>query len=60
MDVILRNDVVESVRAGDKVAFNGSLIVVPDVYVATAPGERVVTKMGAFNRSCRPLPGRSR
>ncbi len=46
MDVILRNDVVESVRAGDKVAFSGSLIVVPDVHVATAPGERVVTKLG--------------
>ena len=46
MDVILRNDGVESVRAGDKVAFNGSLIVVPDVHIATAPGERIVTKMG--------------
>lgn len=46
MGVVLRNDVVESVRAGDKVAFNGSLIVVPDIHVATAPGERVEARIG--------------
>ena len=42
MEVILRNNLVESVRAGDKVVFVGNLIVVPDVAVISAPGERVV------------------
>ena len=41
MEVILRNNLVESVRAGDKVVFVGNLIVVPDVAVISAPGERV-------------------
>ena len=47
MDVIMRNDVVESVRAGDKMVFTGSLVVVPDISAVTAPGERVETRFGA-------------
>lgn len=35
IDVILRNDQVESVRPGDKVVFSGSLVVVPDVAALT-------------------------
>jgi len=42
MDVILRNHAVEQARAGDKMVFNGCLIVVPDVSAISAPGERVV------------------
>jgi len=53
MDVIMRNDVVESVRAGDKMVFTGSLVVVPDISAVTAPGERVETRFGA--RRLRPL-----
>lgn len=52
MDVILRNDIVEAVRAGDKVEFTGSLIVVPDISVATAPGERITTKFGELRHPC--------
>ena len=37
----MRNDVVETVRAGDKMVFTGSLVVVPDISAVTAPGERV-------------------
>ncbi len=51
MDVILRNDIVEAVRAGDKVEFTGALIVVPDISVATAPGERVTTRYGAASET---------
>ena len=47
MDVIMRNDVVESVRAGDKMVFTGSLVVVPDISAVTAPGERLETRFGA-------------
>lgn len=35
MEVILRNDQVESVRPGDKAVFTGMLVVVPDVAALT-------------------------
>lgn len=35
MEVILRNDQVESVRPGDKACFTGCLVVVPDVAALT-------------------------
>lgn len=46
MEVILRNNVVESARAGDEMTFVGTLLVVPDVAAITAPGEKVQTKPG--------------
>lgn len=46
MEVILRNNVVESARAGDEMVFVGTLIVVPDVAAISAPGEKVQTKPG--------------
>ena len=48
MEVILRHDIVESARAGDKMVFTGCLLVVPDVAAITAPGERVQTKPGLY------------
>ncbi len=60
MDVIMRNDVVESVRAGDKMVFTGSLVVVPDISAVTAPGERVETRFGARRlRTLLSLPATS-
>ena len=50
MEVIFRNDIVEQARAGDKLIFSGSLVVVPDVSVITAPGQRSLLK-GAGARS---------
>lgn len=35
MEVILRNDQVETVRPGDKAVFTGMLVVVPDVAALT-------------------------
>lgn len=35
MEVILRNDQVETVRPGDKACFTGMLVVVPDVAALT-------------------------
>ncbi len=46
MEVILRNNIVESARAGDEMTFVGTLLVVPDVAAITAPGEKVQTKPG--------------
>lgn len=47
MDVILRNDQVESIRPGDKAVFTGMLVVVPDVAALTAPGERLQAKQSS-------------
>eukprot|EP01103_Thecamoeba_quadrilineata_P017677 TRINITY_DN637_c0_g1_i2.p1 TRINITY_DN637_c0_g1~~TRINITY_DN637_c0_g1_i2.p1 ORF type:complete len:375 (+),score=86.30 TRINITY_DN637_c0_g1_i2:689-1813(+) len=38
MDIILRHEIVERVKAGDKAIFNGQLIVVPDVAQFKMPG----------------------
>ncbi|KAJ1981251.1 MCM DNA helicase complex subunit mcm6 [Dimargaris xerosporica] len=40
LDVILRGDLVEMAKAGDKMVFTGSLIVVPDVSQINAPGNK--------------------
>eukprot|EP00043_Microstomoeca_roanoka_P015155 m.151343 g.151343 ORF g.151343 m.151343 type:complete len:812 (-) comp16197_c1_seq2:633-3068(-) len=40
MDIILRHDTVEKAKAGDKVAFTGSLIVIPDVAQLSGSGGR--------------------
>lgn len=42
MDVILRHEMVETVRPGDKAVFTGSLIVIPDMGAFQAPGERTL------------------
>lgn len=53
MDVILRNDSVESAKAGDKVILTGTLIVIPDSISLARAGERVQArpKGGAAMRS---------
>ena len=40
MDVILRGDIVERAKAGDKAVFTGTLIVIPDVAQLGLPGNR--------------------
>ena len=56
MEVIFRNDIVEQARAGDKLVFCGSLVVVPDVSVITAPGQRNVMKGAGAARACSGSP----
>lgn len=53
MDVILRNDNVESAKAGDKVVLTGTLVVIPDSISLARAGERVQArpKGGAGMRS---------
>lgn len=53
MDVILRNDNVESAKAGDKVVLTGTLVVIPDSISLARAGERVQArpKGGAAMRS---------
>lgn len=38
MDVILRSEIVEKAKAGDKCVFTGTFIVVPDVSALGLPG----------------------
>ncbi|KAL4448853.1 hypothetical protein ABPG77_007570 [Micractinium sp. CCAP 211/92] len=51
MEVILRNDQVETVRPGDKAVFTGMLVVVPDVAALTAPGERLQAKLASGDKA---------
>eukprot|EP00793_Prasinoderma_coloniale_P001644 PRCOL_00003449-RA len=44
MDLILRHEVVEQARAGDKCVFTGSLVAVPDVAALARAGERTEVK----------------
>ena len=41
IDIILRGDLVETVKPGDKVNFIGNIIVVPDITALSKPGEKV-------------------
>jgi len=40
IDIILRNEIVDKVKPGDKCLFNGQLVVVPDIISLLKPGER--------------------
>lgn len=42
MDVVVRNDLVEKIKAGDKIVMTGYLIVVPDVVQLMMPQSKVV------------------
>ena len=41
LDVILRNEIVEHCKPGDKCIFTGTLLVVPDVISLLKPGEKI-------------------
>ncbi|CEP12622.1 hypothetical protein [Parasitella parasitica] len=51
MDVIVRNEMVERAKAGDKCIFTGTLIVVPDVSAFRTPGTSVETQRDTTVRS---------
>lgn len=40
IDVVLRNEQVEKAQPGDRVLITGTLIVVPDIFSRTKPGEK--------------------
>jgi len=40
VDVILRGDMVEQAKPGDRTCFTGMLIVVPDIVQLRKPGEK--------------------
>ncbi|EGD72447.1 DNA replication licensing factor MCM6 [Salpingoeca rosetta] len=50
MDIILRHDAVEKAKAGDKVAFTGTLIVIPDVSQLSGSGGRTQMEMNGGRR----------
>jgi DNA replication licensing factor MCM6 len=51
MDVILRGEIVDRAKAGEKCIFTGALIVVPDVSQLGLPGVRPVAMRDNQNRS---------
>lgn len=51
LDVIVRNDMVERAKAGDKCTFTGCLIVIPDVAQLALPGSRLESRSEAGGRS---------
>jgi DNA replication licensing factor MCM6 len=57
MDVIIRNEMVETVRPGDKVVFVGSLIVIPDMAAFSVPGERTLLQSKGAPSSAHPGKG---
>lgn len=46
LEIILRNENVETVQAGDRYDFTGTLIVVPDVSVMSTPSARAESASG--------------
>ncbi|KAI8368290.1 MCM2/3/5 family-domain-containing protein [Radiomyces spectabilis] len=51
LDVIVRNEMVERAKAGDKCVFTGTLIVVPDVAAFRTPGTSVEAQRDTTTRS---------
>lgn len=43
IDVILRGEIVDLPKPGDKAVFTGKLVVVPDIVQLQKPGERVTS-----------------
>lgn len=46
LEIILRNENVETVQAGDRYDFTGTLIVVPDISVMSTPSARAESASG--------------
>ena len=40
IDIVLRNEITDKVKPGDKCLFNGQLVVVPEIITLLKPGER--------------------
>ncbi|KAG0417093.1 DNA replication licensing factor MCM6, partial [Dictyocoela roeselum] len=52
-DVILRNELVEKIKAGDRVAFTGQLILMPDVVQLMLPQSKTIPVLGGQEESLR-------
>lgn len=51
IDVVVRNEIVDKAKPGDKCIFTGYLVVVPDITALTKPGEK--TEMSVKNEGIR-------
>jgi len=51
LDIVVRNDMVERAKAGDKCTFTGCLIVIPDITQLALPGSRIESRNEAGGRS---------
>ncbi|KAJ2857842.1 MCM DNA helicase complex subunit mcm6 [Coemansia erecta] len=57
MDVVVRGDLVERVKPGDRALFTGTLIALPDVAQLGGPGQAVVAQRDAGARAQRAPDG---
>ncbi|KAJ2601119.1 MCM DNA helicase complex subunit mcm6 [Coemansia sp. RSA 1722] len=57
MDVVVRGDLVERVKPGDRALFTGSLIALPDVAQLGGPGQAVVAQRDSGARAQRAPDG---
>ncbi|KAG0585134.1 hypothetical protein M758_3G261900 [Ceratodon purpureus] len=53
LDIILRHEMVESARAGDKCIFTGTVVVIPDIAAISAPGDKAESRRKAGDRGTR-------
>lgn len=53
LDIILRHEIVESARAGDKCIFTGTVVVIPDIAAISAPGDKAESRRKAGERGNR-------
>jgi len=51
LDVIIRNDFVETTKAGDKCIFTGTLVVVPDQHALSRTGEPVMSQRALLDNT---------
>lgn len=51
LDVIIRNDFVETTKAGDKCVFTGTLVVVPDQHALSRTGEPVMSQRALLDNT---------
>lgn len=42
IEIVVKNEVVDRAKPGDKAVFIGSLLVVPDIACLTKPGEKAI------------------
>jgi DNA replication licensing factor MCM6 len=61
IDVIMRGDIVDKAKPGDKAIFTGTLVVVPDIVQLMKPGERVQSSKMDFSKmqrsEAKPMDG---
>ncbi|XP_024542911.1 DNA replication licensing factor MCM6 isoform X1 [Selaginella moellendorffii] len=57
LDIILRHEIVEQARAGDRCTFTGTVVVIPDILALSAPGDRAEARREGASQRGGPSEG---